>query len=618
MRCLCLAVRKIPQGLCYTSVFALVGLIVHQAILPLLGYLFPSLTPAFFELAVYGIVPTSDFHTFTIPTPAPNDVAWDESCGAGHILIAPYGSSLPDGGPLILEPNGNLVWTPTHGGNVINLNVQTYHAEAYLTYWAGKKVGGSGHGKYYMLNSSYDIVHTVSAVSPPDQPDSLRHGDLHEFLITPSGTALVTVYSTTTADLRAVGRSAKGYIVDSLFQEIDIETNALLFEWSASDHFDPATTSEYIDPFGGYTESWPYDFFHINSVQKDRKNNYLISSRHLHSIMTVSGVTGQPLWILGGAQNQFTDLSSGQATNFAWQHHARWVDEEAGILSLFDNGSAGPIMTSASESRGMLIQIDTEQMTVTLLTEYTGQSPILSASQGSVQVFDALPSPFASTLSLGANASASRSGDEDEGEDHRQPHVLVGWGSSAAFSEYTLAGSLLCEVHFAASVSFWLGLVKSYRAMKTFDWVGRPREPPAAIIDGGKVFVSWNGATEVRSWQLEGHKDDAERNEGWQVVDVKVKEAFEDMFVLGPERFEKYRVAALNAEGEVMRYSDVVMSASSSAVERLWGPLFSVCVIAGGLGGARYWLRKRTWRIFCGRWPRHRRGYSNLPDIEME
>jgi hypothetical protein len=42
---------------------------------------------------------------------------------------------------------------------------------------------------------------------------------------------------------------------------------------------------------------------------------------------------------------------------------------------------------------------------------------------------------------------------------------------------------------------------QSYRAFH-FPWAGRPADRPAAAVQGGKLYASWNGATAVASWQL--------------------------------------------------------------------------------------------------------------------
>jgi len=47
----------------------------------------------------------------------------------------------------------------------------------------------------------------------------------------------LTAYVKTPWDLSKVHGRENGYIWDCVFQEVDVETNDLLFQWRASDHF---------------------------------------------------------------------------------------------------------------------------------------------------------------------------------------------------------------------------------------------------------------------------------------------------------------------------------------------------------------------------------------------
>lgn len=42
---------------------------------------------------------------------------------------------------------------------------------------------------------------------------------------------------------------------------------------------------------------------------------------------------------------------------------------------------------------------------------------------------------------------------------------------------------------------------QSYRAFR-FPWVGRPTDRPVLAVRAGMAYASWNGATELASWQL--------------------------------------------------------------------------------------------------------------------
>lgn len=294
-------------------------------------------------------------------------------------------------------------------------------------------------------------------------------GDIHDFRITQNGTALIVIYDIKPANLKEFDGPQNGFIYDGVFQEIDIASNDLLFEWHFSHHVPFGDT--YTDALKGMGKdsTSPWDPYHINSVDKDVHGNYLVSARHLHSLYGIDGTTGDILWTLGGKRNDFTDASDGRATDFAWQHDARWYDERT--LTLYDNAAKdflGPI----SASRGMIIDIDMPQRVATLKRTYSHPEGIRAHSQGNMQI---LP---------------------DSG------HAFIGWGHCAAYTEFAPDGEVLCDTHLSPSNWFQLGLVYTYRTYKN-DWVGKPVTIPAAVVVGNSVFISWNGATEIKAWRLE-------------------------------------------------------------------------------------------------------------------
>ena len=492
-------------------------------------------------------------------------VQTDSSCSDGLVLLSVGGQSVAAGGPMILDMYGNLVWSAPgqYGDASANTKIQRYRGQDYLTFWAGEKLQESGLGSYYMLNSSYDVVHTVSAVGENTE------GDLHEFQITGDGSALITVYERVLVDLdnTYIDLSADQMIVDGILQEIDIATGELLFEWRSSDHLDhPALQTS----SGGLVADGSFDYFHMNSIDKDSKGNYLISMRHLHALVYVEGVTGNILWTLGNNAGDFEDLSQGEATGFQWQHDARWVSEDEGIISLFDNGMAHK-HPDASYSQGLIIQLDFDNWTAALLQVYTSRGLIGSPSQGDVQLL-------------------RRPHDDD--------HVFIGWGASATFTEHNIGGDLLCETHFGASWLFYFERVKSYRAFKTFGWKAIPSawDPEARIADD-RIYVSWNGATEVAYWVLQTRREATNiAVDSWDIHDdsgetILKSNSFEHSFTLtSPVDGTAYRVAALDSHRNVLRYSNEFVYVHTSI--NFWSGL--ACLIAIFLAGVcslLYWRR---------------------------
>ena len=121
--------------------------------------------------------------------------------------------------------------------------------------------------------------------------------DLHEFQLTPQGTALVTAHRKVSADLSPLGGPAKGAVLTSIVQEIDVASGRLLFEWDSIDH---VKLTESKQPLKGGTAATPYDYFHINSIALAPDGDLLISSRNTWTVYKVARRSGAIRWRLGG------------------------------------------------------------------------------------------------------------------------------------------------------------------------------------------------------------------------------------------------------------------------------------------------------------------------------
>ena len=84
------------------------------------------------------------------------------------------------------------------------------------------------------------------------------------------------------------------------FQEIDVDSGAVLFEWYSLNHVDILDTviqPNTSDVSGtGTTGTSGFDYFHINSVDKSlTTGNYLVSSRHTGTLFCVNASVRCPL-----------------------------------------------------------------------------------------------------------------------------------------------------------------------------------------------------------------------------------------------------------------------------------------------------------------------------------
>jgi outer membrane protein assembly factor BamB len=371
---------------------------------------------------------------------------------SGEILLAPYGVPA-QAGPMIVDPQGRLVWfDPLPPGlAATNLQVQTLHGSPVLTWWQGLIVRhGFGEGVDVVDDTRYRTIAEVHAGNG-------RKADLHDFQITPQGTALLTAYTGVDCDLRSVGGPATSAVTDSLLQEIDIRTGLVMFEWTSLDHV-PLTAS-YSNPAGS-SIAWPLDFFHLNSINLDADGTLLLSARNTWALYDVDPRSGQLLWTLGGKDSSYRE-AAGAAS--AYQHDAR--PDGAGAYTIFDNGASPQIH---AQSRGVVLSVNSQTRTVSVLTQFLHPGhPLLSDSQGDLQ---ALPG-----------------GD-----------WFVGWGQEPDLSEFSADGALLFDASLPSGY-------ESYRAL-TFPWAATPLRAPALALapgpHGESAYVSWNGATGVARWEL--------------------------------------------------------------------------------------------------------------------
>lgn len=516
-------------------------------------------SPTVYDWGFYGLYPRTWFNSFGLAEPRLNFLKWEEQCTDGLYLLSPRGSYVSVPGPVIMDGRGNMVWRADDrfgdAEGITDFKVQMFNGKPHLTFWAGTNGAHHrfGYGVNYVLDETYQIVKIVTAVET--RGHSLR-ADLHEFHITPDNTGLMSVYYPQPIDLSPVGGPVDGWVLDSIFQEVDLNTGELIFEWRASEHIPVETTMRsFVGSDLGYTPDTGFDYFHINSVDKDHLGNYIISARHTHTVTCISP-EGETLWVLGGKHNMFKDLSDGRATDFTWQHHARW--HGTNTLSLFDNAKStnGGNKYMGDHSRGLILELDTEAMTAKLVHDYYDpKHPKLAESQGSMQIMD-------------------------------NGKVIVDYGFFPALTEFSPEGEVICDIRLAPWLIWQAGMVTSYRGFKTDKWVGKPWYAPEVVLRPSEsvLYVSWNGATEVDRWVLQGADWEGVGRDVYEDLDIQTKDGFESRFDLSGDYPQYVRIAALDKNGEVLKHTIVmdryVGNAKSSGFH---GFLFTVCVVSAFL-----------------------------------
>jgi hypothetical protein len=191
------------------------------------------------------------------------------------------GSVYGDGkaGPMILDARDlSLVYADQQYANTYHSDVQYIKGQPYFMFWEGTH--GRGHANWYCLffDENYDLAYNVTA---QNRPGVLA--DMHDLGVTHKGNVLFTTYFNIPWDTSAVGGEVESLIMDSGFQEVDIVTNEVIFDWAASEHFDiTASKAPYGDGYGVGPDSG-YDFAQVNSVEKVFSCNIVRKTRMVAS-----------------------------------------------------------------------------------------------------------------------------------------------------------------------------------------------------------------------------------------------------------------------------------------------------------------------------------------------
>ncbi|KAF4453677.1 hypothetical protein F53441_3686 [Fusarium austroafricanum] len=441
----------------------------------------------------FDIVRPKSEHTYTYrrfkSSPhKPPHIEWNpngKELAKGYVFITPQSSGeetgLVQAASYIIKQNAEMIYA--HDEEPLaseGLRVQNILNEQFLTLWRGTRKLSHGFGEVIIMNNQYEktVIHLDSIISNMYGKKFAGTLDFHEQELTTRGTILVTAYNTTMYNLTHMGGSERGFVSDSIFFEIDIETQEVLFSWSALDHFWPEDSMLPLITKSGYGGPMnPYDFFHLSSIQAVNHDSFLISSRNFWSVYLVSRSNGRILWELRGNTKGGNFGALPPHGRFRWQNHVRAhnVTSREMILSMFDNHNS-PEDYGKTNSRGLLLKLklppnveEKPEVLRILSPDLAKQSP----EDGSYQPGLSNGNQF---MSWGAGGVVHEYG-PDDGHDLR-------WQARFGYDES----------------------IRSYRAFKDV-WKGTPMNwSPALVLekreDSILGFVSWNGATDIEAYNV--------------------------------------------------------------------------------------------------------------------
>lgn len=193
----------------------------------------------------------------------------------------------------------------------------------------------------------------------------------HDLIAQPDGSWWLLCDDARVMDLTRLGGLASTMVTGTAVQHIG-PSGELLFHWTPFSHFQledlaaPALTAASVN--------WT----HGNALDLSPDGTLVVSFRNLSEITGIDTRTGEVLWRLGGARNQFA-LGGTVSPPFASQHGLRLVD--GGILLLDNLGQAG-------ESRAERYRLDVARHTATLVAAFAPSVPVVAHLGGTTQLLE--------------------------------------------------------------------------------------------------------------------------------------------------------------------------------------------------------------------------------------
>ncbi len=190
---------------------------------------------------------------------------------------------------MMVDGNGVPVWyqATTGGPGAVNVDSLLARTVSFVPYMATATFS-SASWRYHVLDLALGTTTFVESSGSPL--------DMHELRVLPDGDYLVIaapihtgVDLTGLCDTQTNPPTCFGGnedMIDCVVQELS-PTGAAVWQWVASDHFDPVEDSSWplTETVDGQTV---VDAYHCDSIDVDADGNLLVSARHMDSIFLIS------------------------------------------------------------------------------------------------------------------------------------------------------------------------------------------------------------------------------------------------------------------------------------------------------------------------------------------
>lgn len=330
-------------------------------------------------LLLLGLVPSFAQDEVEIPEDFPQvtvDMLDEDRVASGFIYLANFTRNnfeAEDVNPYLMVVNnaGNPVFAqraePTRSfnfGRTPDGNLYYYIFED-----NGPGRGAATDGTYFVTDEQGEVLEEYSVID--------GRTNSHEFLLTEEGHAWMIWQPVRITDLTRLGGNAQAVLVEAVIQEIDADGN-VAFQWHSEDYFGPGITA--AKEFIAEEPPAPVPYIHVNGITLDLDGNPIISARRFDALVKIDKETGDIMWVMGKNQLNDFEFVNDPLNGFSGQHHATVLPN--GNILIFDNGNRH----DEPMSRAVEYEIDTENMTATLVWSYTDGR--FTPTLGSVQRLD--------------------------------------------------------------------------------------------------------------------------------------------------------------------------------------------------------------------------------------
>lgn len=159
-------------------------------------------------------------------------------------------------GPSIVSSKDlSLIWADQHYNGLAQI------ARTWDNFQGRRVMSSYSDGRVRVYDESYKQLYVC-------EPQGDLHGtfpDSHEAQLTHDDTVIMLVCPARPANLTGVGGPEDGMVTDCHIQEIDPDTNEVLFQWGSLEYFTPEDS---VMDYNPDEDAW--DFCHMNAIEKVR------------------------------------------------------------------------------------------------------------------------------------------------------------------------------------------------------------------------------------------------------------------------------------------------------------------------------------------------------------